>query len=72
MLLIRRIRLSGDKLVALVGLDDVVMSTKDATLVARKDRVQDAKVIASELKMRDGLSGSYTGKSIGLGVSMTD
>ncbi len=42
---------TDEKLVALVGLDDVVVvSTKDATLVAHKDRVQDAKVIASHLK----------------------
>ena len=42
---------TDETLVALVGLDDVVVvSTKDATLVARKDRVQDAKVIASQLK----------------------
>ena len=43
-----------DSLVALVGLDDiVVVSTKDATLVARKDRAQDAKVIAAKLKEED-------------------
>ena len=42
---------SDDKLVALVGIDDVVViSTKDATLVAHKDSVQDAKIIASQLK----------------------
>ena len=42
---------SDQKLVVLIGLDDVVVvSTKDATLVARKDRVQDAKIIASQLK----------------------
>jgi mannose-1-phosphate guanylyltransferase len=42
---------ADEKLVALVGLDDVVVvSTKDATLVARKDKVQDAKVVASQLK----------------------
>ena len=42
---------ADEKLIALVGLDDVVVvSTKDATLVAHKDRVQDAKVIASQLK----------------------
>ena len=42
---------SDDKLVALVGVDDVVViSTKDATLVAHKDSVQDAKIIASQLK----------------------
>lgn len=47
---------ADDKLVVLVGLDDVVVvSTKDATLVASKDRVQDAKVIVSNLK-RDGRS----------------
>lgn len=38
-------------LVALIGVTDaVVVSTKDATLVAHKDRVQDAKAIASKLK----------------------
>ena len=43
---------SDDKLVALLGIDDVVViSTKDATLVARKDSVQDAKIIASQLKI---------------------
>lgn len=42
---------SDDKLVAVVGIDDaVVISTKDATLVAHKDSVQDAKIIASQLK----------------------
>jgi mannose-1-phosphate guanylyltransferase len=42
---------SDDKLLALVGLSDVVVaSTKDATLVAHKDRAQDAKIIASNLK----------------------
>ena len=42
---------AGEKLVALVGLNDVVLvSTKDATPVGRKDRVQDAKVIATHLK----------------------
>lgn len=47
---------SDDKLVALVGIDDVVVvSTKDATLVAHKDSVQDAKLIAAYLK-KDGRS----------------
>lgn len=42
---------ADEKLVALVGIDDVVViSTKDATLVASKSSVQDAKLIASELK----------------------
>ena len=42
---------SDDKLVALVGIDDVVVvSTKDATLVAHKGSVQDAKLIAADLK----------------------
>ena len=42
---------ADEKLVAVVGVEDiVVVSTKDATLVAHKDRVQDAKVIASQLK----------------------
>jgi mannose-1-phosphate guanylyltransferase len=40
-----------DKLVAAVGIDDlVVVSTKDALLVAHKDRVQDAKRIANKLR----------------------
>ncbi len=42
---------ADDKLVALIGLDDVVVvSTKDATLIAHKQRVQEAKAIASQLK----------------------
>ena len=42
---------ADENLVALIGLDDVVVvSTKDATLVASKDRVQDAKAIASQLE----------------------
>ena len=40
-----------DKLVAAVGLDDlVIVDTKDALMVAQKDAVQDAKVIAKQLK----------------------
>ena len=47
---------SDDKLVALIGIDDVVVvSTKDATLVAHKDSAQDAKLIAADLK-KDGRS----------------
>ena len=47
---------ADDKLVALLGLEDVVVvSTKDVTLVARKDRVQDAKMIAADLE-REGRS----------------
>ena len=43
-----------DKLVALLGVKDVVVvSTKDVTLVAHKDRVQDAKLIAADLE-REG------------------
>lgn len=42
---------TDDKFVALIGLEDlVVISTKDATLVANKERVQDARVIAAKLK----------------------
>ena len=42
---------ADETLVALVGLDDVVVvSTKDATLVAHKEKVQEAKVIVSQLK----------------------
>lgn len=39
-------------LVATVGVDDlVIISTKDAIMVAHKDRVQDAKIIANKLKV---------------------
>lgn len=42
---------SEDKLLAVVGLDNVVIvSTSDATLVAKKDKAQDVKTIVSELK----------------------
>ena len=42
---------ADDKLVAAVGVDDlVIVSTKDALLVAHKDRVQDAKLIAKKLR----------------------
>ena len=42
---------TDEKLVALLGIDDViVISTNDATLIARKDRVQDVKEITSQLK----------------------
>jgi mannose-1-phosphate guanylyltransferase len=42
---------TDDKLVALLGLDDVVViSTKDATLVAHRDRAQDAKLIPLHLR----------------------
>ena len=45
---------TDEKLVALVGINDVVVvSTKDATLIAHKDRVQDAKAIVSKLKDSD-------------------
>ena len=45
---------ADDKLVALLGIEDVVVvSTKDVTLVAHKDRVQDAKMIAADLE-REG------------------
>ena len=45
---------ADDKLVALLGIEDVVVvSTKDVTLVAHKDRVQNAKMIAADLE-REG------------------
>ncbi|MEL1263671.1 mannose-1-phosphate guanylyltransferase/mannose-6-phosphate isomerase [Pseudoxanthomonas putridarboris] len=41
----------AQRLVALVGLDDiVVVETDDAVLVARKDRVQDVKQVVAQLK----------------------
>ena len=40
-----------DKFIATVGVDDlIIVSTKDAILVAHKDSAQDAKVIAQKLK----------------------
>ena len=42
---------SDNRLVAAVGLDDIVIvDTKDALMVAHKDSVQDAKIIAQQLK----------------------
>ena len=42
---------SGDRLVAAVGVDNlVVVDTKDALMVAHKNSVQDAKIIAQQLK----------------------
>ncbi len=42
---------ADDKFVALIGIEDVVViSTKDVVLVANKERVQDAKVVATKLK----------------------
>jgi len=43
----------GSRLVAVVGLDDVVVvETQDAVLVCRRDRVQDVKRVVEELKRR--------------------
>jgi mannose-1-phosphate guanylyltransferase len=42
---------SDDKLIALVGVNDlVIVDTKDALMVAHKDKVQDAKIIVDTLK----------------------
>ncbi len=47
---------ADDKLVAAVGTEDlVIVSTKDALLVAHKERVQDAKLVANKLR-EDGRS----------------
>jgi mannose-1-phosphate guanylyltransferase/mannose-6-phosphate isomerase len=46
----------GSRLIAMVGLDDmVVVETDDAVFVGRKDRVQDVKEIVAQIK-RDGRS----------------
>ncbi|PML61253.1 mannose-1-phosphate guanylyltransferase/mannose-6-phosphate isomerase [Vibrio breoganii] len=45
---------SQSKLVSTVGVDDlVVVETKDAVLVAHKDKVQDVKSIVNQLKQQD-------------------
>ena len=45
---------TDSKLVAAVGLDDIVIvDTKDALMVAHKDSVQDAKLIAQKLKTKE-------------------
>jgi len=42
---------AGDRLVAVVGLDDVVVvETADAVLVASRDRAQDVKAIVERLR----------------------
>ena len=44
---------SDEKLVAAVGVDDlVIVDTKDALMVAHRDAVQDAKLIAQQLKSK--------------------
>ena len=44
---------SPDRLVGLVGVDDViVVSAGDALLVCRRDRAQDVKRVVAELKRR--------------------
>lgn len=46
--------MGGERLVATLGVDDlVIIDTKDALLVAAKDKVQDVKVIANRLKSMD-------------------
>lgn len=61
-----------DKLVAAVGIDDlVVVSTKDALLVAHKDRTQDAKRIANKLREDGRTEWDSTAKFTGPGASMT-
>ena len=45
---------TDDKLVAAVGLDNlIIIDTKDALMVAHKDSVQDAKIIAQQLKSNE-------------------
>lgn len=45
---------SDDKLTAIIGADNlVVVDTKDALMVAHKDAVQDAKIIAQQLKANE-------------------
>jgi len=44
---------ADDKLIAVIGVDDlVIVSTKDALMVAHKDRTQDVKIITDILKTR--------------------
>jgi mannose-1-phosphate guanylyltransferase len=44
---------SDNKLVAVIGVDDlVIVSTKDALMVAHKDSVQDVKMITESLKIQ--------------------
>ena len=46
--------MSDDKLVALVGVEDlVIINTKDAILVAHKDKAQEVKSIVNELKKEE-------------------
>jgi mannose-1-phosphate guanylyltransferase/mannose-6-phosphate isomerase len=45
------VRASDRRMIATIGLEDlVIVDTPDATLVARKDRVQDVKLIVDRLK----------------------
>ena len=63
---------ADDKLVAAVGIDDlVVVSTKDALLVAHKERVRDAKRVANKLREDGRTEWGFIVKSTGRGVSTT-
>ncbi len=60
------------RLVATVGLKDhVVVETKDAVLVAPRNRVQDVKKLVNRLKSRDATNTPCTAKCFGRGAAMT-
>ncbi len=45
---------SGERLVATIGLEDIVIvDTKDAVMVAHKDKIQDVKAIVAQLKAQN-------------------
>ena len=59
---------SEDKLVAAIGVRDlVIVSTKDAVLVASKDDAQDVKRITQELRDVPAMSGRFTARFFGHG-----
>ena len=59
---------SEDKLVAAIGINDlVIVSTKDAVLVALKNAAQDVKQITQALQTNRAVSGSFTARFIDLG-----
>ena len=61
---------TDDKLVAAIGVDNlVVLSGKDAVVVADRNRVQEVKIIAERLKASRPEWNHR--RSIGLGVNMT-
>ena len=66
------VRASERRMIATIGVEDlVIVDTPDATLVARKDRVQDVKTIVDQLKAAGRQEHCSTARSTGRGAATT-